>query len=245
MGGADDPNPLFAQRENGRLEYKARESVTFLPGFTSEDGASFIAEIDPNLAGGNQNIDIVDNPLPSDQNFTPLTITYYDTYGDWRGNRVYTTVNNNKLNAGSNLHAEALPADASAMTTGLVTGTKVRVLENPDNLNEGAWLTSVTYYDDEGRAIQVHSDNYKQGTDVITSLYDFTGKVLATYLVHNNPHSPTPVTKVHTNLIYDFGGRLLETKKTINDLGSSTVTIAKHEYDELGQLKKKNLVEPR
>jgi uncharacterized protein DUF6443 len=240
-GGSVNANPVYATREIGHGQYIACESITFLPGFFNEPGDDFVAEIDPNLTGTPQTIEVVDNPLPPNANFIALTVTYYDAYGDWRANKIYTTANNSKLDAGSNLHAEVLPASASAMTKGLVTGTKVRVLENPSDLSQGAWLTTVTYYDDDGRPVQVQSDNYKQGIDVVTTLYDFTGNVLTSYLVHNNPSSTTPVTRVKTNMVYDFGGRLLEVKKTINDLSASTVTITRHEYDELGQLKKKEL----
>jgi hypothetical protein len=87
----------------------------------------------------------------------------------------------------------------------------------------------------------VQSDNYKGGKDVVTNLYDFTGKVLSTYLSHQNPASEIAATRVKTNMVYDFAGRLLEINKTINDNNNTLVTIAKHEYDELGQLKKKEL----
>jgi RHS repeat-associated protein len=241
VGGTLDANPVYTLRDPQVNEYKARESITFLPGFFSEENADFTAEIDPNLSGGSENIEVVDNPLPPESNFIPLTITYYDVYGDWRGNKLYSTADNGKLDAGNNLHAEPLPTTASTATTGLVTGTRVRVLENPADLSVGAWLTSVNYYDEDARVIQVQNDNYKQGVDVLTSLYDFSGKVLTTYLKHQNPHSSLPVVSVKTNMLYDFAGRLLETKKMINDLDASTVTIAKNEYNELGQLKKKEL----
>ncbi|HTE28069.1 RHS repeat-associated core domain-containing protein [Flavitalea sp.] len=234
-------NPEYATREPGKNPYKAKESITFLSGFESESGADFTAEIDPNLTGSTENIEILDNPLPPNHNFIALTITYYDSYGDWVGNKTYSTADNSKLSAGANLHGEPVPATTSQMTTGLVTGTKVRVLENPNDLSAGGWLTTVSYYDEEGRTIQVQSDNYKGGKDVATNLYDFTGKVLSTYLSHQNPTSEIAATRVKTNMVYDFGGRLLEINKTINDNNSTLVTIAKNEYDELGQLKKKEL----
>jgi RHS repeat-associated protein len=241
VNGTAPINLEFATRELSKPLYKAKESITFLPGFESEAGADFSAEIDPNMTGGTENIEILDNPLPPNNNFIPLTITYYDNYGDWVGNKTYSTDDNGKLSAGNNFHAEKISTAASQMTKGVVTGTKVRVLENPSDLSAGGWLTTVSYYDDQGRTIQVQSDNYKGGKDVATNLYDFTGKVLSTYLSHQNPTSDIPATRVKTNMLYDFAGRLLEINKTINDNNNSLVTIAKNEYDELGQLKKKEL----
>jgi RHS repeat-associated protein len=239
--GSGDSNLEIDIREINRGEYKASQTITFLPGFVSEDGSEFIAEIDPSLPGASENIEVIDNPLPPNNPFIALTITYYDKYDNWVGSRTYSTSDNGKLDAGTNLHGELLPNIASQLTTRFVTGTKVRVLENPADLASGEWLTMVSYYDDKGRTIQVQADNYKRGKEVVTTMYDFTGKVLNTYLLHQNPTAGTPETRVETNMVYDFAGRLLEIIKTINDNSNSTVTITKHEYDELGQLKKKEL----
>ena len=241
VGGSVESDLEVTLREIGQPIYKARNSITFNPGFISEDGAEFTTLIDPNLTGTNENIEIVDNPLPPDNNFIPLTITYYDKYDSWVGNKTYSTADNSKLDAGANMHAETIPASASLLTTGFVTGTKVRVLEDPTNLTVGDWLTTVNYYDEKGRTIQTQTNNYKGGKDVATTMYDFSGKTLSTYQFHQNPASGTSETRIETNIVYDFGGRLLEIKKTINDNSNSTVTIAKNEYDELGRLKKKEL----
>jgi RHS repeat-associated protein len=46
------------------------------------------------------------------------------------------------------------------------------------------WLKSVNYYDDKYRMIQSLSDNYKGGTDRVTNVYDFVGKVLKSKSTH-------------------------------------------------------------
>jgi YD repeat-containing protein len=46
------------------------------------------------------------------------------------------------------------------------------------------FLKTVNYYDDRGRVIQLLADNLKMGTDVITNVYDFAGKVLKTKTTH-------------------------------------------------------------
>lgn len=112
-----------------------------------------------------------------------LTVTYYDNY---------TFLN--LFTAGYGYVNEGLAAEATGTTyqqpeteftrvKGLVTGTKTKVL------NGGAagytWLNTVNYYDDRYRAVQTITDNHKNGTDRITSVYDFVGKVLKTKTTHH------------------------------------------------------------
>jgi hypothetical protein len=100
----------------------------------------------------------------------------------------------------------------------MITGTKVRALPNPANLAEGTWLSTVLFYDDRGRVLQTHSDNCKGGVDVATNLYNFSGAVLSSLLVHNNPQNPEAALKeliVQTNMKYDHAGRLTEISKSV------------------------------
>ncbi|MEJ0033233.1 MAG: hypothetical protein WDO15_24155 [Bacteroidota bacterium] len=62
---------------------------------------------------------------------------------------------------------------------GLLTGTKAKVLDGGP-----MYLTAVTYYDAKGRVIQTVEDNYKLGTDRVTNILDFTGKVIRTKTKH-------------------------------------------------------------
>lgn len=64
-------------RETGRSEYKTSSSVTFNPGFESETGADFIAEIAPGST--NENVAGQNNPLPPGHNFIALTILLITT----------------------------------------------------------------------------------------------------------------------------------------------------------------------
>jgi Leucine-rich repeat (LRR) protein len=109
-----------------------------------------------------------------------LTVTYYDNYEfvtGWGKEYEYlaSQVGRQTVNG--------LPYDQEAdkfpSVVGQVTGTKVRTLET-----EFTWLQTVMYYDDHYRPIQSVSDNYLKGTDRITNIYDFVGKVLATKTDH-------------------------------------------------------------
>jgi RHS repeat-associated protein len=223
---------------DGSSNYTATNSITFQDNFDSGTGAEFLAEINAAGTGGATTISAT-NPLPAIPStaLTPLTFTYYDNY-NYAGVLSYQTEDLTKLQAGVNLnpYAETLPATPSTMTNGIVTGTKVRILDTDQ------WLTTTIYYNDKGRMIQVSSNNSTGGKDIVTDLYDFSGKVLSSYLRHTNPHSgPTPKITMLTMMAYDAIGRLVNIKKRLNDITGQDKTIVANTYDELGQLKQKRL----
>lgn len=164
-----------------------------------------------------------------------LTNTYYDNY-NFPGRQLYNTTDIAKVQAGANPYAEALPGVASVKTRGQVTGKRYRI-ESTEQFN-----TTTIYYNDKGRIIQTIADNMPGGKDVTNTLYDFSGKVLSSYLKHTNPRSTlTPQTTVLTMFHYDAAGRIDSVKKRINDNPALQRTIAINSYDELGRLKTKRL----
>ena len=139
-----------------------------------------------------------------------------------------------KPQAGTNPYAEPI-SSISTLTKGLSTGYKVRVLGTQ------TWLTTTTYYTDKGRIIQTLTENMNSGRDVVTNLYDFSGKVLSTYTRHKNLKSSlTPQTTILTSMTYDKAGRLIQTTRQLNDDASTQSIAGTNSYDELGQLKTKN-----
>ena len=233
---------VIPQRETGRKVYNATNSIVLDNGFTSEDGALITAEI---ITGNSNtftaNIAVNTNPVPTTgATLYPLDYIFYDNY-DWTG-RAYTTANNSQLDDGGNPYADALPGSATLKTTGLVTGKRVRVLEDPNNLASGRWLETASFYDDKVRALQVNSDNYKGGQDISTSRYDFAGKTVSSQVVHNNAAGNSINLLVETSLLYDHAARVLKVTKTIVNGGVTTTrTLAQNSYNELGQLKTKGL----
>jgi len=145
--------------------------------------------------------------------YTVLTVNYYDTYGFDGSVQAYEQALNNPLN--------------SNMTTGLLTGSKVRVLDDTNT-----WLTSVTYYDDKGRPLQVSSKNILGSWDKTISQYDFTGKVLQSLRTHD-------ALTIKNTYTYDHAGRKKEVFQQTG--GDPTIELAQYNYNELGQLIKKNL----
>ena len=231
--------------ESGVRNHRATEVITFEPGFTTETNTDLTAEIIPPVPPANsESFTVSINPIPSNATFVPLTITYYDNYA-WTNN-AYTTEHNANLSSGNNLHSVSLPTQteqASIGTKGMVTGTRVRTLVNPDNLSLGQWLTNHLYYDKYGRVIQAKNQTLK-GEDISTNLYDFSGKLLCSYLVHKNNaivDANLQTTTVKTELEYDHSGAILKSFKTIN--GGTRRLILENEYNSLGQLTVKKLGE--
>jgi RHS repeat-associated protein len=112
-----------------------------------------------------------------------LTVTYYDNYNFISpGTYAYQ---NDHLSQTVNGIAYTQDPQAGTGVAGLVTGGKVKVLDDNAGGSRYTYLNSVTYYDDRYRPIQTLADNYKGGIDKTSMLYDFTGKVLMTKLTHS------------------------------------------------------------
>jgi RHS repeat-associated protein len=218
---------------DGSATYTATNSITMLDVFDTGSAADMDARIDSASAGDTTAITAT-NPLPAipATALTPLTYTFYDDY-NYTGKLAFSGIDTSKLQAADTLYPEKRPI--SNMTNGLVTGQRVRVL------GTDKWLTTTTYYNDRGRAIQVVSENNMGGKDVETTLYSFNGDILATYLRHQNPKSITPQVTLFTSLTYDHAGRLLTVKKRLNDDVSQEKIIFSNQYDELGHLRLKRL----
>jgi RHS repeat-associated protein len=113
-----------------------------------------------------------------------LTITYYDNY-DFKSlwPLSYEYVNDGLMHTVNNTtYAQGSP---ELRVIGQVTGSKVKVLDGALT-NGGYWLKSINYYDKKYRVIQVLSDNYRGGIDRVSSLHDFSGKVLKMQTVQKN-----------------------------------------------------------
>ncbi|MBX2954511.1 MAG: hypothetical protein KF846_00040 [Cyclobacteriaceae bacterium] len=115
-----------------------------------------------------------------------LSVTYYDNY-DFKTNLVvsdYDYLSGQISPVTVNGFSYSLPAIRTSVK-GLVTGTKVKVLDSQGVITGGTvWLNTVSYYDDRYRVIQTVADNYKGGIDRVTTLYDFVGKTLKTKSEH-------------------------------------------------------------
>ena len=139
------------------------------------------------------------------------TVNYYDRYVDTDGLVLPTSV---------------LGQPVTDNVLGLPTVSKVRVLGTDQ------WITTVTGYDEKGRAIYVASRNDLLGTtDIVETLLDFSGEPLEVRSTHTRDgNDPIVTEEVFT---YDHAGRLLRHEHT---LGGRTEVLAENSYDELDQL---------
>lgn len=242
-GGPGLPVDLVLSTNNASGIESALRSITLDNGFETLSGGDFTAEIVSGAGGEDGETSVMDgiafnkDPLPDGADFIALTRTHYDDY-EWTTTS-YTTAWNSYLDATTAEYPVALPSLANTEVKGMVTGMEVRTLNNPANLSEGIWLRTTNFYDEKRRPIQVHSDNHKGGVDIVTNLYDFSGKLLVSYQVLQvQGQASLPV---KTRMKYDANGKLVEVWKTLNNDDAHPTLIVKQEYDELGQLKTKEL----
>ncbi len=130
----------------------------------------------------------------------------------------------------------------SISTNGMTTWNQVKVVGTPDQ-----YLSTAMIYDNKGQVVQTLSQNITGGIDVITTQYNWTGLPLITVHKQELANSPAQTTVTVTRVSYDDLGRPIATdKKLQNTLVNSNAmsdykTIARVEYDALGQLKTKIL----
>jgi RHS repeat-associated protein len=146
-------------------------------------GESYIGNGAGNVHGySNKSYPVVTNVALVDAN-SYLTVTYYDRYDVrslWQGNYGYV---NDGLSQTVNSYPYNQPLTEQAGVIGLVTASKIKVLDG-GTTGGFTWLKNITYYDDKYRVIQTQSDNYKGGIDRTSTLYDFVGKALQTKTIH-------------------------------------------------------------
>jgi RHS repeat-associated protein len=184
-------------------------------------------------------------PTPS-SNYTVLTQIYYDDYS-WVSSSgsglsssmisTYTSSTSYFYTASDSTFPYPRSLTATNMTYGMVTGTKVNVI------NTNTYLYSVNFYDDKARVIETQSTNYTGGKDTVMTQYGFTGKVLRVLEAHGkggtNPQRYTVLTKN----FYDAAGRVVAATRKIGNSLENAIAINK--YDELGRLQVKKLGQQR
>ncbi|RXG17136.1 RHS repeat-associated protein [Leeuwenhoekiella aestuarii] len=149
------------------------------------------------------------------------TINYYDTYLP-NGAQGKVTV------PSQTSYGETITTNTKSLTT----VSRVRVLTTND------WITTTTGYDDKGRVIWIRTVNdYLNTDDTVEMKLGFTGKVEESKMVHTKTGQPT-ITTID-KFTYDHMGRLTKQTQKINN--QTEELIAFNEYDELGQLKNKNV----
>jgi len=171
-------------------------------------------------------------PRPADGTLTPLSVSYYDDYSFPNASSLaFVPVTG---------FAQGHIADSKpAQLRGKATGGKTRLLGSAE------WLHSVQYYDAYNRTIQTISENHAQsgsgrGKDLVTSHYDFAGKLLHSQTRHENPQAVGAKTRlVNTRSTYDHAGRVTGTYQQVDE--GTEERLALLDYNELGEIDNKRL----
>jgi RHS repeat-associated protein len=179
-----------------------------------------------------------------------LSRTFYNNY-DWVStystglSNTYSTAYNNYFEPVSNTNWPYAQANVQTnQLRGVVTGSRVKVLGTANT-----YLYTVNFYDEKGRVIQTQSTNNSGKIDIVTTQYTWAGQPLVVVQKTDllEAYAEDVPFHVKTKFNYDDLGRVIEAKKTIygtfqyQSIAKAEQTIAKNEYDALGQLKKKTL----
>jgi RHS repeat-associated protein len=103
-----------------------------------------------------------------------LSATYFDDY-NWQSGLYNTT----RLQYEASELSGEQPVTPLQFVKGMKTGSKIKVLDGSNT-----WLYSADYFDEQARLIQAVSDNIKGGTDRVTNVLDFVGKVMKSKTTH-------------------------------------------------------------
>jgi RHS repeat-associated protein len=167
-----------------------------------------------------------------------LTLTYYDNY-DFKsiwGGTGYDYVNDN-LSDNVDTGSFQQPVSAFTGVKGQVTGKLTRALVT----NANVYIRAIIHYDNHLRPIQTITDNFRSGaisgTNRVTMLYDFAGRLIKTRTVHAIGTSSQRA--VAMRRLYDHGGRMIAVYHQ-TDANPEVLTTA-NAYNELGQLVSTNL----
>ncbi|MBX0293120.1 hypothetical protein K3G63_21930 [Hymenobacter sp. HSC-4F20] len=163
-----------------------------------------------------------------------LTVSYYDSYDFDQNGQAEASYQAPTATQLACAPSEVPPVDLRV--TGQTTRSLVRVLGVAESA-PGAWLTTTSFFDEKLRPIQVQSTNARGGTDVVSTRYDFTGKALASYAVHQVPGQAAHTVREQSR--YDHAGRLLTVTQELDQ--ATPQVLARHTYNELGQLEQKQL----
>jgi RHS repeat-associated protein len=236
-----DARDRLVMTQDSSLRYQGKWLVTKYDNLNRPDSTGLLT--DANNLTYHQNLAANSSSYPNtSSNFELLSQTYYDNYNWVSGtgsslgsslDQTYTSSSTYFNTSYNTSPAYAQQIKQSVQTTGMVTGSMAKVIGTTSQ-----YLYTVSFYDDRGRVIQMQSINYTGGKDIITTQYDFSGKVLRTLQQQQKNGNNAQSHIVSTKLNYDGAGRLLTAYKNIDNAASDQLT-ATNSYNELGQLQNK------
>jgi RHS repeat-associated protein len=173
---------------------------------------------------------------PSAAYWTVYTVLHYDDYNNLPtglSGTLQNTYGSYFISTYNTAPDYAQALNVSYQTKGLVTWTQTNVLGTTQ------YISSVNLYDEKGRLIQTQTLNHTTGTDIATTQYDWSGKVLRTHLKHNYVGTRNQTYELATKNNYDALMRVTSIEKNINGKGWKKIDSV--QYNALGQANKKIL----
>ncbi len=168
-----------------------------------------------------------------------LTYSYYDNYS-----QLSLSFDATKIPVPPSGDATVIASTYSTVTKGMLTGTKVKVME-PANPNLNLWISTAYFYDAKGRMIQTVNNNLKGGMDYNSQLYYFQGMPFQDVSHHHNPVAQSipgataalnhiKLDKIYRrNLGYGGNEQVWQLQQTIND--GTPYNLAYYDYDHMGR----------
>ncbi|TDQ09210.1 DUF6443 domain-containing protein [Pedobacter metabolipauper] len=218
-------------------------------GFTKYDGLGRVI-----MTGVERQYDQPSSAIQAHFDNNPNLTTWEDrSYGSWFGytlNALPTgaaTMDVQVVNYYDDYNIEWMPENLSAnysnKTKGLLTATRVKVLGSA-----GDYLWTINYYDDKGRVVRIYKQHYLPGSineknyDEIVNTYNFAGELIKSTRRHYVLNQEKLY--VYNEYTYDHQGRVKLVRQKTGDNPSTTnplVTLSNQVYNEIGQLKEKQL----
>ncbi|MEA3463003.1 MAG: DUF6443 domain-containing protein [Bacteroidota bacterium] len=161
-----------------------------------------------------------------------LTITFYDSYSFLSLSQFTGLGFDNTDNIDAYEDGDGTSNGYFDLVQGQVTGTSTMIQDGDDDI----WIQAAMFYDDKYRVIQTQTDLFPSGESMLSSEYDFSGKVLQSLEIQTVNSVENKILYTYT---YDHANRLLDTYVHYNT--DDAIVLAQNQYDELGQLKKKKL----
>jgi RHS repeat-associated protein len=230
-------NLSVSNRETTITAYQARNTIEFLPGFSSVASDAFTAEIKADAAGAASSSSmafwgspVTESDLGNAAVTTILKYHFYDNY-TFAGARTFDNgfINTQAYATGSGI----LPLAPGSRNLGFSTGDRVRVL------GTNTFIATTLFYDENGLGIQSNSTNIKEGEDVYTTQYKWDGTEISTDHRHSVPQTGFVNFHTLTKNVFDPIGRITSIEKKIGS--NAFKAIAAYAYDAFGRIKTKRL----
>ena len=210
--------------------YRAEQYIHLQSGFQFDSGTggslqAYIQNPIPNIEGGWVDI-YYDKTYPDIYQAEVLTVSYYDNYG--------FTNETFQLPGGVFTAIDGKLPEFNDKVKGQLTGTKTKILGSASD-----FIRTVTFYDDRYQMIQSVTVNQHGGKEILTSHFDFAGRLRMSYFEHNNPLADVASNNITMRYTYDHAGRMLTMEHSLN--GNSYMILSNNSYNELSELVTKEI----